>query len=292
MLTSDSLKGLYVPVVTPFLSSGELDLPSYRRYLLELLGHGIHGIVIGGTTGESPSLSWQEVEKLYEWTKQLLSEEHSPLPVILGTGTNDTVSTVLRTKQAHSLGADAVLVVVPYYNRPSPTGIVEHYGQAAQVGVPVIAYNIPYRTGVALSTDTLSRILEIPNVIGLKDSSGGIKQLIELSQITNKPILCGEDFYFYAALCCGAQGGILASSSLHTNRFIQVYEMIQAGRWKEAKAAFDPLIPLIELLYREPNPAPIKWLLEHKGIIKSGALRLPTTPISEELQIELLKLSL
>jgi 4-hydroxy-tetrahydrodipicolinate synthase len=290
MLNSEWLRGIFVPVVTPFLSNGELDMISYQTYVRMLLKQRIQGVVIGGTTGEAPTLSWEELESLFLATRAAMQEEQIPLPIIMGTGTNDTASTMLRTRQAQAMGADAVLVVTPYYNRPAPSGILEHYQHVSQAGIPVIAYNIPYRTGATLSTDTLLSILELPNIIGLKDSSGGIQQLIELTRLTNKPVLCGEDFYFYAALCCGAQGGILASSSLYTERFVQVYERIQEGRFHEARTEFDPLIPLIQLLYREPNPAPVKWLLKHKGLIQNDTLRLPMTSISEQLQAELLLL--
>lgn len=283
MLIAEQLRGIHVPVITPFQSNGDLDLPSYRTYLSELFKHRIHGIVIGGTTGESPTITWEEVERLYVETKRVMTEQHIALPITVGTGTNDTASTVRKTEQALAWGADAVLIVAPYYNRPAPAGIIEHYRRAAEVGIPVIAYNIPYRTGVELSIDTLRSILAIPNVIGLKDSSGGIRQLIELSRAQTKPVLCGEDLYFYAALCVGARGGIVASSSVAAEEFVQVYEAYQAGRIDEARAAFNRLLPLIELLYREPNPAPIKWLLEYRGIIQSGTLRLPMTEISAEL---------
>jgi 4-hydroxy-tetrahydrodipicolinate synthase len=284
MLTADRLNGIHVPVITPFQKNGELDLPSYRSYLTELLKHRIQGIVIGGTTGESPSLAWDELKRLYEETEQVMAAQHNRLPITVGTGTNDTASTLRRTEQAKSLGADAVLVVVPYYNRPAPSGILEHFRRTAEIEIPVIAYNIPYRTGVELSIETVKQILDLPNVIGLKDSSGGIRQLIELSRSVTKPILCGEDMYFYSALCSGARGGIVASSSVAADILVRVYESIRAGHPTEARKEFERLVPLIDLLYREPNPAPIKWLLAHRGIIQSSTLRLPMTEISASLQ--------
>lgn len=287
MLNASQLRGVHVPVITPFRTDGTLDLPSYRAYLTWLLQHRIQGVIVGGTTGESPALSWGEVEQLTLATQGAMNEAGAVLPLTIGTGTNDTATSIHRTERALALGADAVLAVVPYYNRPSPAGILAHYRAIAEVGLPVIAYNIPYRTGVELSTDTVLRILDIPNVIGLKDSSGGIRQLLELSRRTSKPILCGEDAYFHAALCAGAKGGILASSCAFPGELADVYEAVQQGRVPDAKLQFDRLLPLIELLYREPNPAPLKWLLRHRGLIASSSLRLPMTEISPALEQEL-----
>ncbi|WP_127581849.1 4-hydroxy-tetrahydrodipicolinate synthase [Paenibacillus koleovorans] len=287
MLTAATLQGVYTPVVTPFTTSGELDLRSYRRYVERLVEQGIHGIVVAGTTGESPTLAWEEVERLYSATVEVLDALGRRIPVVVGTGTNDTIGTVRRTEQALKLGADAALVVVPYYSRPSAAGIVEHFRLAAETGLPVIAYDIPYRTGVSLSVDTLRNILAIPGVIGLKDSSGGLSNVIELSRTESKPILCGEDFYFFAALCVGASGGMLASSSVRTERFVEMFAQVRSGQAIEAKAVFDELVPLIRLLFQEPNPAPLKWLLARQGMLDSGSLRLPMTEITESLRQEL-----
>jgi len=283
MLTEQDLNGVFVPLITPFREDGALDLDAYQRYIGGIARHGISGMVINGTTGESPTVSWEEISLIVEAVRE--ATRSVSMPIILGTGTNDTATTVKRTAHAGSrLGADAALVVVPYYSRPSQQGIIEHYKQAASTGVPIIAYEIPARTGVRLETDTVRAILEIEGVIGLKDSTAGIDLISELSRSSCKPILCGTDENWYASLCMGASGGILASANVRTDAFVAVMQLVAAGRWPEAKTRFDRLIPLIRLLFQESNPSPLKWLLADLGVIASDAVRLPLTGITSELK--------
>ncbi|WP_010501750.1 4-hydroxy-tetrahydrodipicolinate synthase [Paenibacillus elgii] len=284
MLTQEQLTGVYVPIVTPFDSSGAVDLTSFERHVRWLADRGIHGLVVNGTTGESPTVAWEEVEALVKTAKNAVGGK---LPVIVGTGTNDTASTVKRTELAGRLGADAVLVVVPYYNRPSQEGIAAHFRKAAEVGIPVIAYDNPSRTGVGLTAQTAEAVLELDGVIGLKDSSGGIQLLTELSRLSSKPVLCGDDSYAYAMLCCGAKGGILTASNVVPEALVEMHRQFAEGDSNGAKQTFEGLLPLIRLLFKESNPAPVKWILAHRGIIASEALRLPMTSISTKLGQEL-----
>jgi 4-hydroxy-tetrahydrodipicolinate synthase len=285
MMDEGNVKGIFVPVITPFLINGELDLDSYRSYVARLLEHNIQGVVINGTTGESPTVSWEEVTSLMKVTNEQMREK--PVPIVIGTGTNDTLSTVRRTELAGKLGADAALVVVPYYSRPSQEGIIAHFRRAAEVGVPIIVYEIPSRTGVRLSVDTVRTILEINGVIGLKDSSGGIELVSELTRVGSKPVLCGEDAFFHSMLSAGASGGILAAANLETDTFIEVLRLADTGRFKDAKKMFDLLLPFIRLLFEESNPAPLKWVLARQGLITSEAVRLPMSPITHRLQMRL-----
>ncbi|WP_169082072.1 4-hydroxy-tetrahydrodipicolinate synthase [Paenibacillus sp. PL91] len=287
MLNESDLKGIYVPVVTPFLTNEELDLESYRNYLRKLSPYDIQGLVINGTTGESPAVSWEEVESLVQATKASMIDCHVKMPLIVGTGTNHTRSTVKRTELAGQLGADAVLVVTPYYSRPSQEGIVEHFRRVAQVGVPVIAYEVPSRTGIRLTADTVRKILDLDGVIGLKDSSGGTQLISELKRHDTKPILCGEDIYLLDMLALGASGGILASANINTDAFIEVFRLADSGDFASAKLLFDSLTPLIKTLFQESNPSPLKWMLARQGILSSDTLRLPMGPISAGLQEQL-----
>lgn len=284
MMRADELKGIYVPVVTPLRADGELDLESFRVYLGDLLERDIQGIVINGTTGESPTTSWEDVAQLVQEARQIGGGR---VPIIVGTGTNDTRSTVKRTELAGVIGADAALIVVPYYSRPSQEGIFEHYRKAAETGVPVVAYEVPARTGVRLETETARAILALKGVIGMKDSSVGTALLRELSHHIDKPILCGDDASFLDMLRAGAAGGILASANMRTDDFARVFRLHTQGRDTEAGEAFELLLPLIRLLFREPNPAPLKWLLARQSRIGSDALRLPLVPISSGLREEL-----
>ncbi|RED41135.1 4-hydroxy-tetrahydrodipicolinate synthase [Paenibacillus sp. VMFN-D1] len=290
MIGRDELHGVLVPVVTPFLPNGELDLASYTRYVEKLAEHHINGLIINGTTGEAPTVRWDEVVQITRATQQILKEKQRSIPVIIGTGTNDTLTTVQRTEQAAALGADAVLVVVPYYSKPSQEGIIEHFRRVTEVGVPVIAYEIPARTGVRLTMHTAKTIMEMEGVIGMKDSSDGLELVTELTRQDAGAVLCGDDLYYHAKLSQGASGGILASANLYTDIFIEVHDLVQKGRVIEGKRSFDRVVPLIRKLFQEPNPAPIKWVLANQGVIASDHLRLPMTRISQPLQNELAQL--
>lgn len=285
MLTEEQIYGIYVPVVTPFNAAGEIDWDSYQRYVNNIIKNKIHGLVVNGTTGESPTVNIQELQALIHSSQQLLQD--SGIPLVIGTGTNDTMSTVARTELAANSGADAALVVVPYYSRPSQQGIIAHFRKAAEVGLPIIAYDIPGRAGVGMSVDTARTILEMDNVVGLKDCSGSPLLVSELSRHGSKPVLCGDDLHFFDMLGCGAAGGMLASANVHTARFLGIYERYKTGQIEQARAEFDQLVPLMTLLFKESNPAPIKWLLSATGEIASDTLRLPMTSISEALRAEL-----
>ena len=248
---------------------------------------GIHGLVINGTTGESPTVSWDEVEQLVQVTKETLQSINKTIPIVVGTGTNDTASTVKRTQMAGELGADAVLVVTPYYNRPTEEGIYEHFRVTAEVGVPIIVYEIPARTGVRVSVDTMKRIMNLDGVIGLKDSTNGVELMSELVRSGSKPILCGDDAFFYDMLSEGAAGGMLASANINTEQFIEVYDRYKNGDKEGSRELFTRVAPFIDHLFAEPAPAMIKWLLVNQGIITSDQLRLPLMPASEQLKAKM-----
>lgn len=287
MLQANDLHGVFVPVVAPFRPDGALDLASFRRYVAGLLAFDIRGIVVNGTTGECPTVAWEEAAALVRAAQEVAAERKRPVPIVVGTGTNDTAASVRRTELAGELGADAALVVTPYYSRPSQEGIAAHYRRVAEVGVPVIAYEIPARTGVRLTADTLRGILELDGVIGLKDSSGGTALLQALMRHGTKPVLCGEDALLCDMLRLGARGGILASANVRTTAFLETCRSAAAGDMPAAERAFAPLRPVVERLFREPNPAPLKWLLARHGIIAEGAVRLPLAPITPALAREL-----
>ncbi|PYI57301.1 4-hydroxy-tetrahydrodipicolinate synthase [Paenibacillus flagellatus] len=281
-MLAERLKGVFVPVVAPFTPDRKLDAESFRNVVHAVLEQRVHGIVVNGTTGESPAVRWEEVRRMTEIALEVRGERS--VPVIVGTGSNDTRTAVMLTKRARQLGADGALVVTPYYNRPSAAGVLEHYKRVGDAGLPIVAYHIPYRTGLELTPDDIAAVLELEAVAGIKESSGGIRHFIELGGRTEKALLCGDDLYFFAALCCGAAGGMLASAHVRTHRFVKTYESFAKGRWTEAKAAFDELVPLIRLLFAEPNPAPVKTALQLGGLIRSDAVRLPMTRTGEALR--------
>ncbi|MNO43321.1 4-hydroxy-tetrahydrodipicolinate synthase [compost metagenome] len=285
MLTEQQIYGIYVPVVTPFNAAGEVDLDSYQRYVKNLINNSIQGLVVNGTTGESPTVTVNEMQLLVNTSRELL--QSTSIPLVVGTGTNDTASTVARTEIAANLGADCALVVVPYYSRPSQEGIIAHFRKAAEVGIPIMAYDIPSRTGTAMTVDTARTILEMNNVVGLKDCSGSTQMVTELVRTGSKPVLGGDDSLFFEMLSAGATGGMLATANVYPAECIRIYEAFKSGQLDLAKENFEQLLPIIRLLFKESNPAPIKWMLSQNGLIASDTLRLPMTSISTALQQEL-----
>lgn len=287
MLKEKDLHGVYVPIITPFDEEGELDATSFYNHAYNLFQDGIDGLVVNGTTGESPTIGSDELGVMFATAQAARDAANVQVPLVVGTGTNDTRSTVRKTEEAGKLGADGALIVVPYYNKPSQQGIIEHFRQVASVGVSVILYEVPHRTGVKLELDTIRAILELDGVIGMKDSTPNTQVVSELTRVGSKPILCGEDTLLFEALQSGAKGVMSASANVETERFVAFYRHFLAGQQEKSKELFEELLPLIRLLFQEPNPAPLKWLLEQQEVIESGTLRLPLLPVTEGLRAKL-----
>ncbi|OPH47547.1 4-hydroxy-tetrahydrodipicolinate synthase [Paenibacillus ferrarius] len=283
MLKEQDLQGVYVPIITPFDEKFEIDAASFYNQAYQLFQNEVDGLVVNGTTGESPTITGEELALLFATAQAARTAANVQAPLVVGTGTNDTLSTVKKTEMAGNLGADAALVVVPYYNKPSQQGIIAHFRRAASVGVPILVYEVPHRTGVTLELDTVREILDIDGVIGMKDSTPNTKLVAELTRMGSKPILCGEDTLLFDALQAGAKGVMSASANIETERFVAFYRHFAAGRNEQSKELFEGLLPLIRLLFAEPNPAPLKWLLEQQGVIANGTLRLPLLPVTENL---------
>jgi 4-hydroxy-tetrahydrodipicolinate synthase len=276
------LRGVWVPLITPF-KDNELDMLSFKRLVEHYTSFDIAGLVPMGTTGESPTVSAAEYERVLAATMEY---KPASTPVIVGMGGNDTRELLGRLGLAEKYRADGILSVCPYYNRPSQEGIYQHFKTiAAATDKPVIIYNIPYRTGRVIENATLRRLAELPNIVGLKDASGDIRQTVELllDPPPNFSILCGEDAFFYISLLHGVAGGILASAHVRTQSFIDLYKLVQANDQQAALEIWRALAGFIPLLFAEPSPAPLKYLLRRDGLIASGALRLPLVDITPEL---------
>jgi 4-hydroxy-tetrahydrodipicolinate synthase len=280
------LTGVWLPIITPF-NDDKIDYKSYGRLIEHYVDKGISGLIPLGTTGEIPTLSDYEFEEMIEKTMEY---NKGRLPVYVGVGGNCTSKVIGKVKIAEKYDIQGILSVCPYYNRPSQDGIYSHFKSIAEeTRLNIIIYNIPYRTGTNIENDTIYRMAEHKNIVGLKDSCGDIKQTMSL--LLNPPkdfsILTGEDILFFTTLTLGGQGGILASSHLKTELFVELYKKVKENDLAAAFAIWQQLYPFIPLLFKEPNPAPIKYCLKELGLIDSPELRLPLTQISDLLKVKL-----
>jgi 4-hydroxy-tetrahydrodipicolinate synthase len=276
------ISGLWLPLVTPF-KDGAVDFSSYERLIEHYLAQGVDGLFPLGTTGESPTLDDNEIDELVEHT---VGKVAGRVPVFVGVGGNATHKVEKALRRLERFAFEGVVSVCPYYNRPSQDGLIAHFRAiAAATDRDVLIYNIPYRTAVNLSNDSLLELADISNIVGVKDSSGSMAQSLEL--LARKPadfsVLTGEDALFLTMMANGADGGILAASHLLTAAFVEVGRRFAANDVAGARAAWAPLASFVPLLFAEANPMPIKHLLWRQGLIASPECRLPLTRISDAL---------
>jgi 4-hydroxy-tetrahydrodipicolinate synthase len=276
------ISGLWLPIITPF-KDGAVDFPSYERLIDHYLALGVDGLFPLGTTGESPTLDEAEIEGLIERT---LARVAGRVPVFVGVGGNATHKVEKMLRRLQRLAFEGIVSVCPYYNRPSQDGLLAHFRAiAAATDRDVLIYNIPYRTAVNLSNDSLLELAEVANIVGVKDSSGSIAQSLEL--LARKPagfsVLTGEDALYFTMMANGADGGILAASHVMTRQFVEVTRRFADNDVAGARVTWAPLASLVPLLFAEANPMPIKHLLWRQGLIASPECRLPLTRISDGL---------
>jgi 4-hydroxy-tetrahydrodipicolinate synthase len=274
------VNGVLIPLVTPFID-GRVDIESYRRLVLSYLGKGIHGLIPLGTTGESPTVEENEYDQVVEATVDVVKGR---IPVYVGVCSNSTAKAVHQVENLNRYSVSGYLVTSPYYNLPSQDGIFEHYARiAGSTDKQVLIYNIPYRTGRNVENTTTLRLSRITNIVGIKDSSGNVPQSIELLRERDPgfSVLTGEDIFFYFNAVSGGNGGIMASAHLQTERFVRVWDCIQTNDLQTALLEWNRLTRMIPQLFKEPNPAPIKYILARKGLIQSAELRPPMTGVSE-----------
>ena len=280
------ISGLWLPLVTPF-KDGAVDFASYERLIDHYIDAGVNGLFPLGTTGESPALDDDEVDALVERT---VARAAGRVPVFVGVGSNATHKVERTLRRLERFAFAGIVSVCPYYNRPSQEGLRLHFQRiAAATDRAIVIYNIPYRTAVNLANDTLLELAEIPNIVGVKDSSGSLAQSLDL--LARRPpgfaVLTGEDALYFTMLANGADGGILASAHLRTGQFLKVAERIAGNDVAAARAAWAPLARFVPLLFAEANPMPIKYALWRQGLIASPECRLPLARISEGLAREL-----
>jgi 4-hydroxy-tetrahydrodipicolinate synthase len=285
MRSDPRLDGVYVPLITPFRHDGEVALDALERLGHEALDHGATGLVALGTTGEPATLTQAERTAEVDVCARVCGERDAPL--LVGAGGNDTARAVEAVAElARWPAVTATLCVVPPYTRPSADGIVRHFQRIAQAGaVPLVVYNIPYRTGRYLGSAAMRRLAGSPGIAGVKHAAGGIDQdTVELMRDLPPgfSVLCGDDVFLFPMLCLGARGGILASAHLATGLFAELVGRTGKGDLDTARELAARLGPLAVALFAEPNPSVVKGVLHAQGRIPTPDLRLPMTAASPE----------
>jgi 4-hydroxy-tetrahydrodipicolinate synthase len=284
------IQGIITALITPF-KEGEIDYNSLGRLIADQLKKGVSGFVVNGTTGESPTLSDSEVYELFLFCKKSIPTNVS---LILGTGTNSTASTISKNKMAAEMGADAALVVVPYYNKPPQRGLYQHFTQVADQGnIPIILYNVPGRTVASLSLETIVSLSENKNILGIKEASGDVPLAKELRRKCREDfiLLSGDDASFVEFLAAGGNGTISVLSHVLAGEMKKWWELILAGEIETARKESSLYRDLIEAIGLEVNPIPVKKAVELMGLIDCGNLRLPLVEL-EATNVEILKSSM
>ena len=278
-------RGLWLPLVTPF-RDGRLDEFSLRRLVAHFAAQPVDGFILAATTGEGMALDDEETERLVAIAGEALDASHRRVPLYLGLCGSDTRKVTKALARTASWTADGYLIASPYYTRPSQQGLWSHFSALADsTERPILIYNIPYRTGVNLGNETMLRLAERANIVGVKDCCADAAQSFDL--MCRKPegfaVLTGEDPLFYTALVQGAEGGITASAHVRTHAFAAVRGKLLAGDQAGALADWKRLAELPRLLFAEPSPGPIKHWLWRQGLIDSPEMRLPMVPITDAL---------
>lgn len=278
--TSADFSGLSVALATPFTSSGELDMKAFRALVRHVAGGGADVLVVLGSTGEAATIAENERDPLIAATL----EEAGGKKVVAGTGHNSTRQTVAWTKRAQELGAHGALIVTPFYNKPTPQGLVAHFRAAAEAapGLPFIVYNVPGRTGLNLTPAALQLLWENEQVVAVKESSGNVAQIGEIARAlpAGKTLLSGDDNLALASLAVGAEGLVSVLGNMVPKETKQLVEAAKAGRRDEAIQLNNRLLPLIDALFLESNPIPLKAGLQMMGL-GGDFVRLPLVPASE-----------
>jgi 4-hydroxy-tetrahydrodipicolinate synthase len=280
---TDSLGTILTAMVTPFDADLAVDHARLAELAEHLVAHGSDGLVVAGTTGESPTLTDAEKTAMFRTVVEAVGDR---VPVVAGTGSNDTAHSVELTRAAEGCGVDAVLVVTPYYNRPPRAGIVGHVAAIAEVGVPVVLYNIPGRAGINMEPDLIAELAQIPNVVALKQANPDLDECREVARTTDLTIYAGNDDMLFPVVEMGGAGVISVASHLVGEEMAAIVEAAHRGDMDEARRRDAALADLFAALFVTTSPILIKSALEMLGLIPSGRLRLPlvdATPVQRDI---------
>lgn len=273
------LTGSLVAIATPMFDNGDLDFARLKKLVDWHIDQGTDGIVAVGTTGESPTVG---VDEHLEIIRTVIEQAAGRVPVIAGTGANSTREAIELTERAKAIGADYALSVVPYYNKPSQEGLYQHFKAIAEaVDIPVILYNVPGRTGCDLANDTVIRLAEIPNIVGLKDATGNLDRAVDLISRapTDFQLYSGDDATTLAFVLLGGHGTISVTANVAPGMMHEMCVLARQGRISEARIINNRLQHLHRHLFVEANPIPVKWAMAELGLIENG-IRLPLTRLS------------
>lgn len=268
-------------MVTPFDSKGNIDFAKTTQLVNYLIDNGSDSLVIAGTTGESPTLTKEEKIALF---RHVVEVANGRVPVIAGTGSNNTRETIDFTKKAEATGVDAIMLVTPYYNKPNQEGFYQHFKAIVEeTSLPVMLYNVPGRTAANMNAETVIKLSEIRNVVAVKEASGDLSQMTEI--IANTPedfvLYSGDDGLTLPVLSIGGTGIVSVASHVIGNEMQQMIDLFENGNWKQASLLHQKLLPIMNGLFSAPSPTPVKTALQFKGL-DVGGVRLPLVPLTEE----------
>lgn len=275
-----NLKGCFVASVTPFDSNGQVKENALRNHLDFLIGQGVAGVIPCGTTGESATLSWEEHNRVVDITIEQCKDK---VTVIAGAGSNNTAESVTAAQHACEKGADAILCITPYYNKPTQEGLYQHYRTiASKVTIPIVVYNVPGRTGVNLQPETLERLCEFPSIAAVKEASGDIHQISEIHRRcgTRLSILSGDDALTLPILSVGANGVISVVANIVPDKMVAMIDLFNSGDFSQALKSHEELVPLCDAMFFETNPIPVKTAMNLIGM-NAGTFRLPLVPMAK-----------
>ncbi len=274
-------QGSIVALITPMTATGEFDEAAFRVLIEKHIAAGTSAISVLGTTGEAPTITNNERHKII---KMAVDSAAGRVPIIAGTGTNSTLETIYQTEQAMALGVDACLIVTPYYNRPTQEGLYQHYRAVAEaVSIPILLYNVPIRTGCDLRVETVVRLSDISNIIGIKEASGDLARCRELVSKCDKKfnLLTGDDASALAFMLQGGHGDISVTANVAPKLMHDMCAAALSNKVQLAGELNTRLMPLHKALFVEANPIPVKWGVQQLGLIQEG-IRLPLTPLSDQ----------
>ncbi|AWL27602.1 4-hydroxy-tetrahydrodipicolinate synthase [Acinetobacter defluvii] len=282
MTQQAQIQGSIVAIVTPMLEDGSVDWKGLEKLVEWHIEQGTNSIVAVGTTGEASTLSMAEHTEVI---KEIIRVANKRIPIIAGTGANSTHEAIELTKEAKQLGADAALLVTPYYNKPTQEGLYQHYKAVAEaVDLPIILYNVPGRTGVDMQNETVIRLADIPHIVAIKDATGDVprgKALIDGLKGKDMVVYSGDDATACDLIAVGAKGNISVTANVAPKIMSELCAAAIAGQMDDAKAKDAQVAKLNNILFCESNPIPVKWALHEMGLIGTG-IRLPLTPLAEQ----------